>query len=557
MRTYFIKSLEEEMIITEKHEQMVDIIIHNWLFGRDTSTYFAYEFFDKDVKEFNRFIRNLVNKGYLVSNIENNYGTLSVNEFMLNDIVLNQGYSSVDELKSRHRIKCKSLNSKENQTEITYVKHRNKIDKASFHRKGFLKAANTVFSYDADELEKIADKAMEQVLKGMDDENKDIDLISYPYVACDAIASYTYNKNVYTLGKFISDARGRAIFEATRKVFNPIQHKIARTLLKCSPRKLTKQGRDNVFTFIARLNGSKKRNAIQEGKDCYEQRKFPGTYEDLWLKRIYNALDENKEYWNIPVYIDATASVMQIVGALLGNKEYLRLTNVIADETDNINDIWKQKGVDRTLLKKVLTQTIYGSSKSVEDIVASLGKRHSGSAVRKLNECLNGLFKSAYTFGSKIIEGVTPEPRMTVTINNEQIEIICNKIKYKQTIPVAIPVYIRKYKIIRLYKRTKEVADLENFRRYFVTLLIHNLDSQIADTVCNNLDWVIPIHDAFIIHPNDVLKTKHVYSLAIKDIYKNRISILNNYLKSIGYSGEIINQNITEEKYIFCDDCLS
>lgn len=47
-------------------------------------------------------------------------------------------------------------------------------------------------------------------------------------------------------------------------------------------------------------------------------------------------------------------------------------------------------------------------------------------------------------------------------------------------------------------------------------------------------DWVIPIHDAFIVHPNDVAHVKGIYTDGLKEVYEKRAEILNTFFTCIG-----------------------
>lgn len=85
---------------------------------------------------------------------------------------------------------------------------------------------------------------------------------------------------------------------------------------------------------------------------------------------------------------------------------------------------------------------------------------------------------------------------------------------------------------------------------------MHNLDSQIANTICKYINWVIPLHDAFTIHPNDALEVRKIYTDCIYDIYSNRVTILNNYFKSIGINEEYKEMEHENEVYEFSPYCL-
>ena len=66
-----------------------------------------------------------------------------------------------------------------------------------------------------------------------------------------------------------------------------------------------------------------------------------------------------------------------------------------------------------------------------------------------------------------------------------------------------------------------------------VTLLAHNRDSWCADEVCQEIDWILPIYDAFIIMPWDSLETKVKYASKLDEIYTDREETLEVYFKSI------------------------
>ena len=68
--------------------------------------------------------------------------------------------------------------------------------------------------------------------------------------------------------------------------------------------------------------------------------------------------------------------------------------------------------------------------------------------------------------------------------------------------------------------------------------LKHNLDSQVANKVCENIGFVLPNHDSFVINPNDAYDVRKVYTNAMYRIYKHRHKILKDYFKSIGIEAE-------------------
>ena len=83
----------------------------------------------------------------------------------------------------------------------------------------------------------------------------------------------------------------------------------------------------------------------------------------------------------------------------------------------------------------------------------------------------------------------------------------------------------------------------------------HNLDSQIANYICDNMTWVLPNHDAFTVHPNDAGIVRKLYVEKITQLYHNRKTILRNYLDSIGIDKTYEDKD-TEEVEEFSGYCL-
>ena len=133
---------------------------------------------------------------------------------------------------------------------------------------------------------------------------------------------------------------------------------------------------------------------------------------------------------------------------------------------------------------------------------------------------------------------------MTPTIMGETFTIECNRYKNVGDTTTKYDIYDTITHSVRriTHTSTRKEADLEQFRRYFVTLLIHNLDSQVANRVIakvmHKYNWGIDIHDAFIIHPNAARDTRRWYASELTSIYHNRHTILSDYFQSIGIGAE-------------------
>jgi len=236
--------------------------------------------------------------------------------------------------------------------------------------------------------------------------------------------------------------------------------------------------------------------------------------------------------------------MLQYEGALLGDKRLLEMTN--CTNYEGLGDPWKLEGVPRNAVKKRFTPNLYGSQKSAKELLKKAGfsKEDIAKYVPIIaKEEQDGAFGLASLFKDFIINNCRPKAAMNVTIWNETFQVEANRYKFIGEYSKFYKVYDSFSKRERIFKNThtKKVPDLEQFRRYFVTLLIHNLDSQVANYVAEKLfkkyGWVVPIHDAFIIPPQAVADCRKWYAEQLEAIYRDRDSILRNYFKSIGITG--------------------
>ena len=151
-------------------------------------------------------------------------------------------------------------------------------------------------------------------------------------------------------------------------------------------------------------------------------------------------------------------------------------------------------------------------------------------------------FGLANAFKDFIINNSNPTAEMEVRIHDDQFGVSCNKFK-------NVGEKLKAYKIwdsidkdfnIILHTDTKKIPDLDKFRLYFVTLLVHNLDGQVmnyvADKITEKYGWGIPIHDAMVCSPAAADDVRTWYNEALLNIHNNRKKILRNFFKSIGIS---------------------
>jgi len=333
-----------------------------------------------------------------------------------------------------------------------------------------------------------------------------------------------------------------------------------------------------VFLFIAELAGSfvagsgTKEDKIRCGQNNYldntlhdldlnseEDRK--DLHENVWLTRLYEELDnyfvipvgnklarclvlDLKKYreetfkWSVPLELDASASLCQYMGILLNDKRLMEMTNVIGD---TLKDPWKLDGMSRSMLKTAATPMLYGSSQSCNELWKKAKIPYTFEDIKLYSEEMsNGPFGLVNMFKDFLINNCDPKAEMEIEIGEDRFGISCNRFRNVGDITKAYEIWDsidERYNIV-LHTDTKKVPDLEQFRLYMVTLLIHNLDSQCMDAVTEKVmkkyGWGIPIHDAILASPAAAADIRVWYGEELDKIHANRKEILANYFKSIG-----------------------
>jgi hypothetical protein len=337
-----------------------------------------------------------------------------------------------------------------------------------------------------------------------------------------------------------------------------------------------------VFLFIAELTGSyvagtgTVQTKIDCGKQDYINNHLPDIdldvevdrkdlHENVWLERLYAELDryfllENssledirearaltiliKNYscqtykWSVPIELDFSASMLQYMGLLLNDSRLLNMTNVTGD---TLEDPWKLEGMSRFMLKKAATPMLYGSTQACHELWQDNSIAYTPEDIALYGkEMANGMFGLCNLFKEFIINNAKPKAEMMVNINGEEFTVSCNRFRNVGEKTKAYKVWDsvdKRYNVV-LHTDTKKIPDLKRFRRYFITLLIHNLDSQVADAVGEKLmakyGWGLTIHDALICSPAAALDVRMWAAMEYEEIHKNRKTILKNYFNSIG-----------------------
>lgn len=247
--------------------------------------------------------------------------------------------------------------------------------------------------------------------------------------------------------------------------------------------------------------------------------------------------------------------MIQLLAVLTNDYEYMKRTNMVGTEFD---DIWSVPYVSRTHIKKALTPKLYGSSKHARDLWDSNKLEYTQQQLNKISEELaTGIYANANNFKDFIINNVNPQITMEVKVWNDTFTIECNRFKWKETKQVTYSIYTSSQGLLKKVSRNVNlVYDTNQFKRFFVTLLLHGMDSQIANEICGKIYWVLPNHDSFCIHPNDAKCVRDIYTNAMLQIYKNRKQILKNYFTSIGIDKEYREQECDKLITKFSPYCL-
>ena len=428
-------------------------------------------------KVFNALTIHLSRAGWITSNVDSNYAYINLNE---NKILK---WVNKDELTEvRFKYKLNKYRLKATKSYFTdKVKVNNVVKPTGLVRKGFKRAGNNRFKYDTEVMSKYLQNIAVNVCKGLTDSTKDV---TYEEVIQELLGYYSVSNREYTLGQNISDSRGRAIFQCLKKIFKPISSKDARALLICEPTYLSEAGMEAVFASITELFGYKAKtyeDKVNFGMKAYGENLMPEIdlinepdelHRFIWIERLYNNLDSyDGNNWVVPIESDATASMLQFIGVLINNHDYMNKTNILGD---TLEDVWTIDGLSRTHVKKSMTPVLYGSSAEPNELWDKNKLQYTQKQLNIIQEAVrNGIFSDASKFKEHIINNVVPKNLMYIEIWNDKFYIECNRFKWEATKLVTYPIYVSKTGTVKTVTREVNlVPDVNQFKRYFVTLLI-------------------------------------------------------------------------------------
>ena len=573
----FRKFPNKEYEITKLWYKLVDKFMQSEI----TSSLIAYD--QLDYACFNYFVISLTKQGWVncESSSKKKWSQLSINKSKVLEYVSEDELTQVIQKYLSNKYSLSSVepsNPSDNQTVKTYGKYNKNTN---LTRTGFAKAGSRTFQLDTDAMVKHQSTVKAAVTKSMRKLREQLPElpktpISYDSVCEHLIDEYISNPSYeYTIGKTIIDSRGRGNPYCMTKAGNPISTKDIRAMLVIPPNQrvkgCSKQDIEHVYAFISELTDSSKEaksfeDKVKQGSIDYVENELPEEgektmYKRIWLERLYKELDRffnlhckdvsNLDRllatvtiqsrpafkWKVPIELDASASMLQLLGCLLNDEKLLKMSNVI---TNKINDPWYSEVVPRKVVKKIFQPLLYGSSKSIKQALNALEYDYSQQEYDELIKLLmNDGFNLFNMFKEFIIRNVQPKAKMRISIKTEIFNIFCNRFTRVGEKHIARRLFDSESNSFQtlINTETKEIPNLKRFKRYFVTLLIHNLDSQIADYISDivgDIGFIIPIHDAFIVSPSHARLVKDLYARKLKEINYGRSQILTNYFNCCG-----------------------
>lgn len=485
--------------------------------------------------------KTLVNKGYLDIEQAAEYSTVKLGKVIIDAFEDNE-YS---DLIKGHLVGKFMAPSVVSQSSMEMKNGEGELVPSPIDRAGFRKVGSMPIIMDANLVNRYRSTIVE---KAMEWENSCSNYlkINVSEDAVNAVLDTLVSGKRFSCGYVHLDQRGRGYWSENSGLLAIKTNKMLRAAIRTPfSVKLSQEGKDAVAAFVAELNGVSMHNSswqerIAIGYLYWEFKTFPenvveNSFEKAWLEAIYEG-DVN--HWDIPVEVDATASMMQVYGALLGSEHLLRSTNVLYDGT--LHDAWYVEGVARDTVKHTMTPMGYGRSK--ENALKNIGSID--DRLKMIEFLSRDGVKEFVEFKDTIVERCKPASKMHIRIWDDEWDITpnhfldgngCRKEVDKSASSHEEVYYFNGKNWMRgIQHHVKYMPDLERFRLYFPSLLVHNLDSQIANHVCQENDWVLPNHDAFIVHPNDAMNVRQSYINALYEVYENRTRILHEYGKSIG-----------------------
>lgn len=456
----------------------------------------------------------------------------------------------------------------------TLVKRPNGLQNDGCPRPGMAISAKRKFQIDTKMLRKylrpIKQNMIKSIKKGIENGNISekffADKASFRIITDYCLSNYMDPTAVYNSEANYQDQRGRAVKKILKRIGNYIANKDFRAMLVAPAKPLyfnDTQALDSIFLFIAELNGHKcigqmESDKIAKGKECYDNKELPRLnlkddhgrkelHELIWLERIYNKLDKfykaqssrfctvDHIMWDIPIEIDHSMSMAQIMGALTNDIRILESTNMIEGP---IQDPWFIEGVQRKVAKAVYTPKLYGSYQSAKALVRAKKETATNEELRVLKQVeKEGRFSVMLQLRDLFITNANIDtPIVDINTGVSQLKIYVSKFKSAGTKTIVTEAYNGKTFKYSFNKKKISIPDYKAMKTFWHTCGIHHLDSDLMDhnLYTNNHLWALDIHDAIICLPMDANTFREGACKRLEYYRDNRHTIIQNYRKSIG-----------------------
>lgn len=522
-----------------------------------------------------------------ITRVSKNYSRFEFNRGLLDegDILVYRAHRKLDKYLLRYDDK---------QYPDTLVKRNGKIHEDGIPRPAFNRACKLPYRLDVTKLKEYRRPIVQNLIKSI---KKGIELghikdeffndhTSYLEVANLVVNEYISNPNrEYNSEYNVQDQRGRAIYNTLKRIGNYITSKDFRALLVV-PKKhavtLTRKNLsaiDDIYYFIAELTGHKclggtEQDKIDAGRKAFLNRELPklnlkeashrdDLHELIWLERIYQKLNillnskvVKEVLWDIPLEIDHSMSLAQIVGAFTNDYRVLESTNVVGNK---LSDPWHIPNVRRLSAKAIGTPTFYGSSQSaialmknksllrVQNLPENASKLELDLAKKQdkielsliKKEFSQGRFSILKQFKDLLIQNFhADEPIIHINTGFSTFQVHVNKFKQAGTNTIVTEAWnssTQRYK----YSFTKDpilVPDYGAMKTFWATCLVHHTDSDLLEhNLASHPDfWALGIHDAILCLPSHAKDFRRTAAKRLKFYNDNRESIMAKYMTSIG-----------------------
>jgi len=450
-----------------------------------------------------------------------------------------------------------------NEEDATLTRINGTVKNTGLHRPGFTKASKTKFQFDTATMQEHYSEVVQLVNMGIESTLAKYpalreDLVNYSEVGKEVVDTYLHIDGTYNSGGRKSDSRGRNIQGYLNKIGNPVGYKIMRSLLVIpeeNRQQATRKGLLAKYLFIAELNGYKVGTVfgkIRYGINCYHNRTLhtldltnsddlKELPDNIWLERLYKDIDAYymniKHKWTVPIELDMSASVLGFYGILLNHQPYMNRCNMVGN---TLNDAWGHHTIKNRAQFKTIMRQLYGSQATPQAMWDDMKIPYTHEeAVAFTKELLDGEMSVANIFKNFMINNAQMQPTMELNVWGEKFVVECNRFFNQGEQTISYDLYDSHSKSIKRIHHTDtiKVPNLQAFRRYVATALIHHLDSRAMDTTCNAVydqyQWVLDIHDAAIVDAEAAKLVRIVYANQLERIHTDRKFILQDYFRSV------------------------